>query len=66
MKDIVRRVKQLRTKQGRQKYGCVIVEGYLEVRQALRASVPFEKLYVCPALFHDEKGEFDALKPTIL
>jgi len=59
-------ISQLRTREGRARSGLVIVEGVPEARQALRAGIAFEELYICPELFNDVDNEFGSLKPVLL
>lgn len=57
----VKEIKQLRTLNHRRKTGLVIVEGYPEVRRAVRAGTEVDRLYLCPEIFVPEPGEFDHL-----
>lgn len=54
-------VNRLRRRDYRRRTGLVIVEGYPEVAQAVRAKVPVEVLYVCPDIFQPAAGEFSGL-----
>ncbi|MCA9404922.1 MAG: hypothetical protein KC684_00145 [Candidatus Omnitrophica bacterium] len=51
-------VQHLRKRSYRQQTGCVIVEGYPEVKKASQCRVPFETLYICPEIFEDVYHEF--------
>lgn len=59
-------VKSLRKREGRQKTGLTIVEGYPEVKRAYDAGVPFEKLYICNDLFKPAKDEFQNIDITYI
>lgn len=57
----VQDVNRLRRRDYRQSSGLVIVEGYPEVNQAVKARVPVEVLYICPEIFTPAAGEFSGL-----
>jgi TrmH family RNA methyltransferase len=59
-------IAKLRTREGRLRSGCVIVEGVPEARQALAAGLAFEEIYICPEIFNDPDGEFSHLSPVPL
>lgn len=61
MKAHICTVQNLRRRDYRRQSGCVIVEGYREIRRALDAGVPVETLYLCREIFQPANGEFDRL-----
>lgn len=53
-------IKRLRLRDHRAKTGCVIVEGYAEVKRAIEANTPITQLFLCPEILEDKLSEFDS------
>lgn len=52
-------IKRLRLSEHRARTGCVIVEGYTEVKRAMEADTPIKKLFVCREILKGKYKEFE-------